>query len=157
MTGQRVPSKAKLLERLTASRDHVLATVRALPAESLDEGRYENGWNGRQILAHVASIEWTYPRLFDLARIGGSEAEAAVDAFDVHAYNQRQVDKREDKSIPDLIGEFERNRDATIATLESSDEELLSTHVKSAAGVAGPLGDVLRYVAVKHVKDHVAD
>src|SRR5260370_38212803 len=77
MTEQRVPSKAELLARLTASRDHVLATVRALPAESLERGRYENGWNGRQILAHGASIEWTYPRLIDIVR-GTGEAEAAA-------------------------------------------------------------------------------
>ena len=102
MTGQRVPSKAKLLERLTASRDHVLATVRALPAESLDRGRYENGWNGRQILAHVASIEWTYPRLIDIAREAGEAATAARGGDlptramrgGVDAYNDRQVAKR---------------------------------------------------------------
>src|SRR5256885_1441719 len=59
MTERGAPSKAELLARLTASRDHVVATVRALPAEALERGRYENGWNGRQILAHVASIAWT--------------------------------------------------------------------------------------------------
>ena len=77
MTEQWVPSKAELLERLKASRDHVLATVRALPAASLEQGRYENGWNGRQILAHVASAEWTYPRLIDIARGAGATETAA--------------------------------------------------------------------------------
>ena len=62
------PSKAELLAALRSSRDEVLALVRGLPPERLEEGRYENGWNGRQILAHIASIEWTYPRLIDIAR-----------------------------------------------------------------------------------------
>src|SRR5438105_15295551 len=84
MTEQRVPSKAELLERLTASRDHVLATVSALPAESLERGRYENGWNGRQILAHVASIEWSYPRMIDMAREAG-EAETVARSSDITA------------------------------------------------------------------------
>src|SRR5437879_13582774 len=79
MTERGAPSKAELLARLTASRDHVVATVRALPAEALERGRYENGWNGRQILAHVASIEWTYPRLIDIARETGETDAAARD------------------------------------------------------------------------------
>jgi hypothetical protein len=68
MTATPVPSKQELLAALRASRDEVLAIVRALPPARLEEGRYENGWNGRQILAHVASIEWSYPRLIDIAR-----------------------------------------------------------------------------------------
>src|SRR5262249_58496213 len=68
-------TKAELLEALQASRDEVIAIVRTLPPEQLEEGRYENGWTGRQILAHIASIEWTYPRLIDIAR----EATAAPD------------------------------------------------------------------------------
>ncbi|MBI2217338.1 MAG: hypothetical protein HYU51_08580 [Candidatus Rokubacteria bacterium] len=46
----------------------MLETVRGLPPRRLEEGRYENGWNGREILAHLASIEWTYPRLIEIAR-----------------------------------------------------------------------------------------
>ncbi len=71
---ERGPSKGELLAALRASRDEVLAIVRALPPERLEEGRYEAGWNGRQILAHVASIEWTYPKLIEIA----SEAEGGI-------------------------------------------------------------------------------
>ena len=77
MTATPVPSKQELLDALRASRDEVLAIVRALPPARLEEGRYENGWNGRQILAHVASIEWSYPRLIDIARSAGSDQPAA--------------------------------------------------------------------------------
>jgi hypothetical protein len=61
-------TKQQLIAALTKTRDEALVTLRAIPAAAFDEGRYENGWNGREILAHVASIEWTYPRLLDLAR-----------------------------------------------------------------------------------------
>src|SRR5262249_56565715 len=68
MTDERAPSKAELLAALRSSRDDVVRMVRGLAPERLEEGRYENGWNGRQILAHLASIEWSYPRLIDIAR-----------------------------------------------------------------------------------------
>src|SRR3989338_4289586 len=90
-------SRAELLDALRASRDEVLTIVRALPPERLEEGRYEAGWNGRQILAHIASIEWTYPRLVDIAREAPA-VEAAAEAAPAtptmpggnDAYNERQ-------------------------------------------------------------------
>ena len=51
MPEERVPSKRELLAALRASRDEVLTTVRALPPERLDEGRYENGVEP-EVLAH---------------------------------------------------------------------------------------------------------
>src|SRR6266404_4869822 len=166
MTEQRVPSKAELLARLTASRDHVLATVRALPAESLERGRYENGWNGRQILAHIASIEWTYPRLIDIARDGGASVAAAPASGELptrsmrggnDAYNERQVAKRAHLSVVELLEEFEKNRAATIRAVEAADEALFARSIRSAGGVTGPLATVFYQVAVAHVLGHTRD
>ena len=98
-TAERAPSKAELLHALRSSRDEVIALVRSLPPARLEEGRYENGWNGRQILAHIASIEWSYPRLIDIARTPPVPAEEAPPTRTVKggndAYNDRQVAKRE--------------------------------------------------------------
>jgi uncharacterized damage-inducible protein DinB len=126
MTDTWVPSKTELLDALQASRDEILEIVRALPPERLEDGRYENGWNGRQILAHLASIEWTYPRLIDIARAVPTRDAApstapAADALPTRtmrggndAYNDRQVAKRAHLSAAELLAEFERNRAATI-------------------------------------------
>src|SRR5262245_66317306 len=120
------PSKADLLAALRASADEVVRIVAAMPPERLEEGRYENGWNGRQILAHLASIEWTYPRLVDLAREPRSTqarpSEASTTAEPPtremrggnDAYNERQVSRRAHLSVPELLAEFEKNRAVTI-------------------------------------------
>jgi uncharacterized damage-inducible protein DinB len=160
MTDERVPSKAELLEALRASRDEVLQLVRALPPERLEEGRYENGWNGRQILAHIASIEWTYPRLIDVARAPSSSGDAPPtrtmrDGND--AYNERQVSRRAHLPATELLGEFEANRAATIGAVEAADDALLARPIRSAGGVAGPLARVLHQVAVVHVLGHARD
>ena len=161
-------TKRGLLEALRASRDEVLTLVRALPAERLEDGRYENGWNGRQILAHIASIEWSYPRLIDIARDAASPppAPAATPAADPptrsmrggnDAYNDRQVAKRAHLSVADLLDEFERNRAATIAAVEAADERLFGQQIRSAGGVVGPLAEVFHQVAVAHVLGHTRD
>src|SRR5256886_17020311 len=165
MTERGAPSRAELLARLTASRDHVVATVRARPAEALERGRYENGWNGRQILAHVASIEWTYPRLIDIAREAGETDAAARDGGlpmramrgGVDAYNDRQVAKRAHLSAAELLDEFERNRAATIRAVEAADDELFARPVRSAGGVTQPLSAVFHAVAVEHVLGPIRD
>src|SRR5499433_2008938 len=101
MSAQRVPSKAELLEALRSSGDEVLRSIRPLPSERLEQGRYEGGWNGRQILAHIASIEWTYPRLIDIAREaaaappGGATVPTRTMRGGNDDYNARQVAKRE--------------------------------------------------------------
>ena len=169
MTDTWVPSKTELLDALRASRDEILDIVRALPPERLEDGRYENGWNGRQILAHLASIEWTYPRLIDIARTAPTTDAApstaqAADALPTRtmrggndAYNERQVAKRAHLSAAELLAEFERNRAATILAVEAADEPLFARRIRSAGGVTGPLAAVFHQVAVVHVLGHGRD
>jgi DinB superfamily len=167
MSDERAMSKRELLQALHRSRDEVVAIVRTMSSAGLEEGRYENGWNGRQILAHIASIEWTYPRLIDIARDPGAstsgDAGAASDPptrtmrGGNDAYNERQVGKRAHCSAAELLAEFERNRAATIAAVEAADEALFSRTIRSAGGVVGPLATVFHQVAVAHVLAHAHD
>ena len=159
-------TRAELVEALRASRDYVVPTVRALSPERLEEGRYENGWNGRQILAHIASIEWTYPRLIDIAREAQAPGAAPSAVAEPptramrggnDAYNERQVAKRAHLSAAELLAEFERNRAETIRAVETADEALFACPIRSAGGVTGPLAAVFHQVAVEHVLGHARD
>jgi len=162
VTDERPPSKTELLSALVASRDEVLRLVRALRPEQLEEGRYENGWNGRQILAHIAAIEWSYPRLIDIARTPPAPTdESAPPTRDMKggndAYNERQVAKRAHLGVPELLAEFETNRAATIRAVEAADPDLFARRIRSAGGVVGPLATVFHQVAVVHVLGHARD
>jgi len=160
-TEERAPSKTELLQALRASRDEVVALVRGLPPERLEEGRYENGWNGRQILAHIASIEWSYPRLIELARMPPAPAEepppTRTPKSDNETYNDRQVAKRAHLTVVELLAEFETNRAATIRAVEAADEALFARQIRSAFGVVGPLATVFNQIAVLHVLSHARD
>jgi hypothetical protein len=167
---EQVLTKAELLEMLRTSGREAVEKLRVLPAASWMEGRYENGFNAREILAHLASIEWAYPRLIDLARGGPPPEKAAPQSPQVGVtppsgagtpqilnYNERQVAKRADATVEQLLDEFEGNRATTIAAVEVADEALFQVQVTSAGGAKGPLAGVMRYVAVEHVKQHVRD
>src|SRR3990172_12639403 len=102
MAEQSTPSKAQLIETLRSTGAETAARLRSLPPEAFEQGPYENGGSGRQILAHIASIEWTYPRLFDLAREASTPRPAAPPGATggrgmqggVNDYNERQGEKR---------------------------------------------------------------
>jgi uncharacterized damage-inducible protein DinB len=157
------PSKAALLAALRECGDEFLARLRALPDEQWEQGRYENGWTARQILAHVAAIEWTYPRLLEIAASAPTTERTAnglptrTAGGGIDAYNARQVEKRAETPAIDLLAEFERNRAATIAAVAAADEARLATPIRSAGGVTGPLALVLQRVAVDHVRGHLRD
>jgi hypothetical protein len=170
MTQQTIPTKADLIDALRSSGERAVARLRSLPAGALEEGRYESGWNGRQILAHIASIEWTYPRLIAMARgdlpwpePAGTDPRSTEEPYrpsmagGINDYNGRQVEKRAGASVAELIAEFETNRAATIAAVEGVEESLLAKRVRSAGGIEGPLAAVVQGIAIVHVEGHVAD
>ncbi len=160
MAAQHPPGKADLLAALRQSAAELEATIRALPEATLARGRYENGWNGRQILAHVASIEWTYPRLIALAAQPAAEPGAAPPATargGIDSYNERQVQQRAGVPTAELLDEFVRNRAALMDAVSAVDEALLARPVRSAGGISGTLGSVLDAVAVRHVIGHLRD
>lgn len=162
------PTKAELLEKLRSSGEYALETLRGIPPEKWTEGRYENGWNAREILAHISSIEWAYPKLIDLARGEPAPEKPPPPRPTVTPppgggtpqilnYNERQVAKRADYTVEQLLDEFEGNRAATIAAVAAAEEPLFAVEVTSAGGVKGPLSLVMNYVAVAHVHLHVRD
>jgi hypothetical protein len=170
-------TKTELLEALRTTGDDVKARVAALDDATLASGRYENGWNARQILAHMASIEWTYPRLIDVAKAAAnpqpapaqpapkpaaetppSSAQAApAGTPQILDYNERQVAKRAEASKQELIDEFAKNRAALIAAVEATDDALLAQQVTSAGGARGSLAEVIHFTAVQHTRVHLAD
>jgi len=162
-------SKAELLTTLRSSGKSAVEKLRSIPIEEFEKGRYESGWNGRQILAHIASIEWSYPRLIDVAReaLAPKPAEAPkappsdpptrLATGGINDYNERQIQKRAAASVEDLIAEFEANRATTIAAFEGADETLFGATIRSAGGITGPLADVVNAIAVLHVGGHVND
>ncbi len=149
-------------ELLAALRDDAarLPDVAASIGEAdLDRGVYENGWSARQLLAHIAAIEWTYPRLIEQAQIPAEPRSAGSSGgrFDMDAYNQKQVANRSSATIADLLAEFARNREATIDAVANADAALLEQPTRSAGGVEGTLLEVLVGVTVEHVRGHIED
>ena len=163
MADQPTVSKSQLLANLRSGGEQLLSKLEGLPEGALDSGCYENGWNGRQVLAHIAAIEWTYPRLIDIARNGPPEKRPKAPAASrpakggINSYNDRQIARYADATTAELLDIFRKNRETTISTIEATEDELFATEVKTAGGIEGSLATVLNFVAVMHVGTHVND
>jgi hypothetical protein len=166
---QQTMTRDQLVKELRDSQDELLSKIEGLPADAFEKGCYENGWNARQVLAHIAGIEWTYPKLIEVAKSAlepQPEKPAEAQPSDpaqrtakggIGSYNDRMVEKYADASAADLVRMFKENRATTISAFESVDESLLGVPIKSAGGIRGPLGYVVNLVAVMHVRGHVQD
>lgn len=155
-----IETREDLIVALQADSEEFQEAVAQLPVEAFERGVYEQGWNARQLLAHIAAIEWTYPRLIERAeqRAAGDDVpQGGGGGFDMDAYNAKQVARREDQPVEQLLTEFRRNRAETIDAIRAADHELLLQPTRSAGGVEGTLLDVLIGVAVGHVREHVSD
>lgn len=169
MAQQAIISKDQLIQGLHASEQQLIDALANVDAAALEEGCYENGWNAREVLAHIASIEWTYANVLDLAKGGDETAPApkpgrpATTSYNppasgaILSYNDRQIEKRAGMSPAELLAEFRENRARTIAAIEAADDELLSRIVRSAGGIKGPAANVLQTLAVGHVMVHLND
>ena len=163
-------SKQRLIEALESSERDLLDRLGAQPTAEFDKGAYESGWNGRQILAHIASIEWAYPMLIAMARgdlpqpeLAGTDPRSTEEPYRpskgarINEANQRQVDKLAEASVTELLELFQRNRAATIAAVRAADDALFEKEVRTTGGLQGPLARVLELVAVAHVCGHIND
>ena len=151
-------NRDELVQDLRDSGSEALAAMMAVPESALDRGCYEQGWTVRQIMAHVASMEFAYRRLPELAR-GSRDAQTTTGGgrFDMDGYNARQVDKRKSTPPAELAEEFRRGRGALVVLIADTEAGLLDTPVRTAGGVTGSLGQAIQETAVSHVRTHSAD
>lgn len=154
----------QLLTDLRADAESVPPLLHALDPQQLERGAYEQGWTVRDLVAHLASIEWTYPRLIRIAEAADQGAESSGGNASTRGsnpqmddYNARQVAKRRETPLPQLIEEFRSNRAALIDAVEATPTELLEREIQSFGGVRGSLLQVMWSVAVEHVRTHLDD
>src|SRR5713226_8673848 len=98
-----------------ASKDDIVCTMEtlqqqieraasALPPPGWSKGIYENGWNARQILCHMASTSGMTGFTLNMANTPAGSSLGA--SFDVDAWNAQQVSERQGKTGHDLLAEI---------------------------------------------------
>jgi uncharacterized damage-inducible protein DinB len=119
----------------------------------------ENGWNRRQMLAHIATIDKRHGMRVlisaGLANESGVGDQSQLPK--INDWNQQQVDERAGKSIDELLAEYRKNRRDFIAMVRRLTPEQRARISIDRAGIAPtPFDDWLPHVH-EHAVDHMRE
>lgn len=139
-------------------------TVSAAPDAVWSRQIYRNGWNGRQVLAHIASTSGVAGFALALSRMPDQMAGARASlparsggALDQDAWNLQQVALRESRSVEELLGEVRSNTERDAGLVEAASEEELERRFRAPWEIEGPLAEVIVDSVKGHLGVHLAD
>jgi hypothetical protein len=135
--------------------DQIEQTVAAMPEAAWSKGVYEDGWNARELLAHMASTSGTAGFILGMARMPSAPSLGA--GYDENAFNAQQVAAREGKSISDTVAEIEGDFQRGIDAVRDAPDDLLTKHFRAPWDVEGEVGDVIVMSLEGHLGMHLAD
>ncbi len=111
-----LPEIEQTFRTLARYRDGLLRAVYSVAEDAWDGASELSGWSYKDILAHLASNEARHHTR--LRAVLGERDEAALKAIiDLDAWNQREIDERRGRSVPQLLDELLRGRHQTFQLL----------------------------------------
>ena len=143
----------KLRKRLVNSHQAVLSLVEAIDEVTATELRANEGWSGKDLLAHLAASELGHCHVI---RQLLADRPTLVADFDLDTFNNAEVAKRRQHSWEDITAEYQANRAATLALLDTitdADWEKAGPHP---GGFDTTVAGVFRVIAI-HEKRHLRD
>lgn len=138
-----------LIRFLEETRQEVVSLVRSLSPKELALILH-GAWSVKDGVAHLASSEAGL--LATATRIAAGQ-EAGRAGFDLDFYNQRQVEKRQGRSVDELVREMETSRADLLRTLEQMTDAQLAASGRLASGLPGDVLWVLRRIG-EHERSH---
>jgi hypothetical protein len=148
------------LDELESMPQRIEEAVRAVPPERWDAAVWqaEGGWNRRQLLAHLASIN-VRQTLRGRAAAGlplpGGVGDAAVFA-PIDDWNADEVKRRSGMSVDELLAELRSNRTDLMDLLRSlSDQQRATMRIQRRSETMG-FAEWLPFM-IQHDKEHLAE
>lgn len=150
---------------MTVTRDEIAAAIGAAReaieqlASSASEGAwssgvYENGWNAKQVLCHLAITAGVPSLLIGMAKAPrpAASAQPTPDDSTIDAANERMVESLMGLPVDAIVGQVHRNYERGLADLANAPDDLLSEPMRTPWGSEGTLGELL---LVEDLRDHV--
>lgn len=132
--------------------------VEMLPKSEWEKGVYENGWNAKQTLAHMASTAGVAGFILTLARTGPVVSRREGDSdFDNDAFNSQQVVAREKKTVEALLTEITDTLHRDKQVLKAAPEQILAAPFQAPWGEKGTVADIIAGSFTEHLGGHVND
>jgi uncharacterized damage-inducible protein DinB len=129
---------AQCLAMLATTPDWIEEQARTVPADGWEVRIHdaEGGWNRKQMLAHIATIDKRHANRMRLGAGLPNDTGVASQAQlpGINDWNQAQVDERASVSVADLLAEYRNNRADLIALVRTLTPEQRARIVIERAG-----------------------
>ncbi len=142
--------------KMTETRQELIKLLQTLTPEQLELATRNEGWNVRQVVAHVCQAEGSMEPIGRRILEQDPKQREIAEGIDLARYNNSQIKRRLEKSIPELIEELNASRVKVLEILErASDADLDLQGYHPAAGDITLYG--LFVVVYRHERDHIED
>lgn len=145
--------RASLRDDLAAAHQALRALLDTVGGDEWRLPTPNEGWTVQDTLAHLCAGETGNAMI---ARRILEGVAKPVEGFDLNRWNQRQVEKRRDKTPDELWQELEAARAETLALLDSLTPEQLQLRGYRTTGDETTLEGVFRQIA-RHERAHTED
>lgn len=143
------PSRELLRQKLDSSRAYLLSVAARIGPNTVLASTENPLWNVHDLLAHLAGAE----RGLQVTIQRFLQGEALPVDFSLDRWNQRQVEKRQEQTVEELLDSLAASRQDTLALLGSLTEEQLAVPGTHPAGIDTTVAGIFRIMAW-HERDH---
>ena len=105
----------ELLERVRAGRRNWDDLIASVPRERMLEPLWENGWDVKDIVAHVDFLEWWVGEF--IRKRGWPDVDALLNAPDVDEQNNAIYELNKDRSLDDVLSESASRHESLVNVL----------------------------------------
>lgn len=144
--------KDRLRAQLSDSRAYLLSVAEQIGPEQALNSTENPLWNIHDLLAHLAGAE----RGMQATVKRFLAHESLPENFSLDYWNQRQVEKQKERSVPDLLAALAASRVDTLALLDSLTDEHLAVRGVHPAGFESSVGGIFKVIAY-HERGHVQE
>lgn len=151
-------SKEELARGFADARTQLQGLVQEVSEEDWQKGVYQDGWNAKEILAHISSYDHaaTLDTLVRQAK-GETVPPRRPPDMSLDEYNEMRVRELIEMSVADLAKEVDERCAGAIAKLEATPQEDLDLMITSGFGAGGTIGDLAHRIGCAHLSNHIAD
>lgn len=141
--------KASIRQELEEARRLLIEAVAAIDDEAAVASTENPQWRVRDILAHLAGAERGLLRTVERFLAGGD----LPPGFSLDLWNQRQVEKRQQAGVADLVAELTASRDESWAMLDRLSDSEMDAGGLHPAGFSTSVAGLFLTIA-NHELDH---
>lgn len=152
-----VTTKEDVLAAMDGFKADVDALVASVTEKKWETGVYENGWNARQVLCHLASTAGIAGFVLTLARAPVPAGVGGGEGFDNDAFNAQQVQARQVKPLENILNEIRDTMERDRQVVSAAPDQLLASMFRAPWGTEGTVAGVIADSFKEHLGIHLAD